>query len=155
MTTTRRGTHEWTLWVVAISCALHATEELLTGWQPWARATLGIAVPTSVFVVANAALVAAALSFARVGWRRPTLSLVVPVATLANALLFHIVPTLLQGRVSPGVYTAALLYVPFSSGALVGAARDGVPRRAIARAGVAGLAVALGVVAGARLLGDA
>ena len=31
MATEGRGTSEWTLWVVAVSCALHATEEYLTG----------------------------------------------------------------------------------------------------------------------------
>jgi hypothetical protein len=41
-------------------------------------------------------------------------------------------PTVVQSRASPGVYTATLLYLPFSSWALLGARRDGVPGRAIA-----------------------
>lgn len=147
-----RTTSEWTLWVVAASSAIHATEEYLTGWQSWARDSLGISMPIALFVVANATLVAVGVSLARVGWRRPTLSLVIPVATLANAILFHLLPTVVQGRRSPGVYSAALLYLPFSTWALVGAARDGVPRSAIAKAAIAGLGVALGVVMGARLL---
>jgi hypothetical protein len=149
----RRSSSEWTLWVVAVSCALHAAEELLTGWRAWAREVLGIAMPVSVFVLGNGVLVIAALYLARGGWRRPAASLVVPSATLANALLFHLLPTALQGRASPGVYTAALLYLPFSSWALVGAARDGVPRRAIATGVAAGVGVAVGVVLGARWLG--
>jgi hypothetical protein len=146
----RKATSEWTLWIVAVSCALHATEEYFTGWQEWARQTLAIVMPTAMFVVMNAVLVVAALLLARVGWRRPALSLVIPSATLVNAVCFHILPTIVQGRVSPGVYTAALLYVPFSSWALAGAARDGVPRTAIATAAVAGTFVAVGVVLGAR-----
>jgi hypothetical protein len=37
-----KTTSEWTLWLVAVSSALHATEEYLTGWQQWARQTLGL-----------------------------------------------------------------------------------------------------------------
>jgi hypothetical protein len=143
----------WTLWVVAAACALHAAEELLTGWQAWARDVLGIVMPTPLFVVMNAVLVVAALLLARGGWRRPTASLIVPAATLVNAVGFHILPTLAQQRVSPGVYTAALLYVPFSSWAFVAAWRAGVPPRRLAAALGAGALLMTAVVLGARALG--
>lgn len=148
-----KTTSEWTLWVVAASCAFHVTEEYLTGWQEWARETLGIVMPTTRFLFMNAVLVVAALLLARSGWRRPTLSLVIPAATLVNAVFFHILPTVVQSRVSPGVYTATLLYVPFSSWAFLGAWRDGVPRRAIAVALTTGTLLMLAVVLGARWLG--
>lgn len=148
-----RATREWTLWAVAVSCVFHVVEEYFTGWQEWAWQTFGIVMPTTRFLVMNAVLVTAALVLARVGWRRPALSLVIPSATLANAIFFHILPTIVQGRAAPGVYTAGFLYVPFSSLALAGAARDGVPRRAIATAVIAGNVMMGGVVAGARLLG--
>jgi hypothetical protein len=64
-------------------------------------------------------------------------------------------PTIVQSRVSPGLYTAALLYVPFSSWALVGAARDGVARTAIVTALVAGTLMMASVVLGARWLSNA
>ena len=146
-------TREWTLWVVAVSAALHATEELFTGWQQWARTALGIVMPTSIFVFMNAVLVVAALLLARVGWRRPTLSLIIPTATLVNGVCFHILPTLLKRHVAPGLYTAVALYLPFSSWALVGAARDGVPRRSIATAVGIGSVVAFGIVLAARWYG--
>jgi hypothetical protein len=148
----RNTTGEWILWIVALSCALHATEEYLTGWQQWALETLGIAMPTGPFLVANAVLVAAACCFATVGWRRPVLSLVIPAATLVNAVFFHLLPTIVQRRVSPGVYTAAFLYMPFSSWAFVSATRQGVAKRSIAMALVAGTSMMLGVVASAKFL---
>jgi hypothetical protein len=126
-----RPTREWTLWFVAASCVLHPIEEYVTGWPRWATATLGIVMPTGRFVVANTVLAVAAFYLASVGWRRPALSLIIPGATLVNAIFFHILPTILQARISPGVYTATLLYLPFSSWAFVGAWRDGIPRRAI------------------------
>jgi hypothetical protein len=146
-------TSEWTLWIVAASCALHVTEEYLTGWQQWAVATLGIAIPTAPFLVVNGAVVAAALVAARVGWKRPTLSLVIPAVTLVNAVFFHILPTIVQRKVSPGIYTAALLYVPFSSWAFLGAWRDGVPLRALLTAAGLGTLLMIAVFLGARSLG--
>jgi uncharacterized protein with HXXEE motif len=150
MTVPGKPTSEWTLWVVALSCALHATEEYLTGWPEWALETLGLTMPTIPFLVGNAVLVVAALSLARVGWSRPALSLVIPAATLVNAVFFHILPSVLQNRAAPGVYTAALLYLPFSSWAFVGAWRDGVPRRALAVALVSGTLLMMTVVLAAK-----
>jgi hypothetical protein len=146
----RRATNEWTLWVVAMSCALHVAEEYFTGWQRWAAETLGIGMPTTLFLFINAVLVVAALFLASVGWKRPTLSLVIPAATLVNAVFFHILPTVLQQRVAPGFYTATLLYVPFSSWAFVGAWRDGIPARALVMAFTAGAFMMLAVVLAAR-----
>jgi hypothetical protein len=131
------------------------TEEYVTGWQEWAPATLGIVMPTAPFLLINAVLVVVALVLAGNGWRRPVLSLVVPAATLVNAVFFHILPTIVQGRISPGVYTAAILYVPFSSWAFLGAWRDGVPKRALALAFVAGTLLMMAVVLGARWLSRA
>jgi hypothetical protein len=71
MAVPRETTSEWTLWVVAVSCAFHVAEEYLTGWQEGARQTLGIVMPTTRFLVANAVLVVVALLLARLGWRRP------------------------------------------------------------------------------------
>ena len=152
MNVVQQRTHEWTLWVVAASCALHVLEEYFTGWQQWARDSLGIVMPTTRFLVMNLVLVFAALVLARIGWRRPTLSLVIPAATLVNAIIFHIIPTIVQSRVSPGFYTATLLYLPFSSLAFVGARRDGVSKRAMAVGFVCGTIVMLTVVMAAKLL---
>jgi hypothetical protein len=149
---TSAATREWTLWVVAASCALHPIEEYTTGWQAWAADVLGIVMPTRVFVLMNAVLVVAAVALARAGWRRPILSLIIPAATLVNAVGFHILPTLVLGRMSPGVVTATLLYLPFSSWAYAGAWRDGVPGRALAMAFVLGTCQMLAVVGAARWL---
>jgi len=148
-------THEWTLWAVAAACILHPIEEFTTGWQAWARPALGIVMPSAVFIVANTILALFALCMARVGWRRPALSLVIPSATLVNAVFFHILPTVVQQQRSPGVYTAALLYLPFSTWALVGASRDGVGWKPIAAGVTGGTALMLMVFFGARALTSA
>src|SRR5579862_1900005 len=89
-----KSKYQWTLWAVAISCALHPAEEYLTGWQEWARQTLGIVMPSGRFLAANGILAVAAFLMAKEGWRRPALSLVIPSATLANAIFFHILPSI-------------------------------------------------------------
>jgi hypothetical protein len=54
--------------------------------------------------------------------------------------------------VSPGVYTAVLLYVPFSSWAFVGAWRDAAPKRALAAALIIGTLMMISVVLTAKWL---
>ena len=152
MSFVHKATHEWTLWAVAASCALHVLEEYFTGWQQWARESLGIVMPTARFLFMNVVLVVAALVLARIGWRWPALSLVIPAATLVNGVAFHIIPTIIQHRISPGVYTATLLYLPFSSWAFVGARRDGVSSRAMALGFITGTVMMLTVVLAAKSL---
>jgi len=148
----KQATHEWTLWAVAASCALHPIEEYFTGWQAWAARTLGITMPTPTFVVMNLMLVVMACVLARMGWKAPTLTLVIPAATLVNAIFFHILPTVVEKRTSPGIYTASILYVPFSMWAMLGAWFDGVPKRSIGLALILGTLMMVTIVLLARSL---
>lgn len=145
-------TSEWTLWVVAFSCAAHAIDEYVSGWQAWAHSTFEINMPTALFALANTILVVVAAILARSGWRRPTASLVIPAATLVNAVFMHIVPAVVQRRVVPGLVTAALLYVPFSTWAFVGAWRSRVQPRAMVAAGLAGTGMMVGFATSVRYL---
>lgn len=95
----------------------------------WAVNTLGIVMATMLVLARNAVLVSAALVLARIGRRRPTLSLVIAAAILLNAVLFHILPAVIQHRVSPGLHVTSLRA---TSWACAGAWRDGVPKRAVA-----------------------
>jgi Protein of unknown function with HXXEE motif len=149
----KRG-HVWVLWVVAISFALHATEEYLTGWQSWALQISGIVVPTSLFISVNFVAVVAALAVAGNGWKWPAVSLIFPAATLVNGIFFHIVPTIAMRRVSPGVYTASLLYLPFSSYAFYVAWRNRVRRKSVALAFLLGIALNCAVVLGVWLMSN-
>jgi hypothetical protein len=148
----KQATHEWTLWAVAASCALHPIEEYFTGWQAWAARTLGITMPTPTLVVMNLMLVVMACVLARMGWKAPTLTLVIPAATLVNAIFFHILPTVVEKRTSPGIYTASILYVPFSMWAMLGAWFDGVPKRSIGLALISGTLMMVTIVLLARSL---
>jgi hypothetical protein len=100
----------------------------------------------------SAVLVVGAFGLARVGCRFPAASLVVPAATLVDAVFFHILPTIVQGRISPGVYTATALYLPFSTWAFVDAAKDNVPRGVLMVGAGCGTLMMVAVVLTARCL---
>jgi len=149
-----KGAHVWVLWVIAISFALHATEEYFTGWQSWALQISGIVVPTSLFISANFVAVVAAFAVACSGWQWPAVSLIFPAATLVNGIFFHIFPTIAMRRASPGVYTASLLYLPFSSYAFFVAWRKRVSRKSMALAFLLGVALNCAVVLGVWFMSD-
>ena len=144
----------WVLWVVAISFALHASEEYFTGWQSWALQISGIVVPTSLFISANFVAVVAAFVVAWNGWKWPAVSLIFPAATLVNGIFFHILPTIAMRRVSPGVYTASLLYLPFSSYAFFAAWRNRFSRKSMALAFLLGVVLNCAVVLGVWFMSD-
>ena len=49
-----------------------------------------------------------------IGWKHPQISLCLAGVTLINALFFHLLPTLIRRRLSPGVITSVVLYLPLS-----------------------------------------
>lgn len=110
MTPLQRG-----LWVLVAACAAHVAEEYLLGWREWAQGVSGVSVTWSVFVIANAGFLALACVAAGIGFARPAIGLALPSLTLMNGLFFHIAPTIVLGRISPGVFSATLLYVPIST----------------------------------------
>lgn len=137
MTTLDRG-----LWLLVAACAAHVAEESLLDWRGWAQGVSGVPVRWSMFVIVNAGFLALACMAAGIGFKRPAIGLALPSLTLINALFFHIAPTIVLGRVSPGVFSAALLYVPISTWLFWRAAREGMlGRRTVAIAVLIGSAV--------------
>ena len=114
------------LWLMLFAYALHILEEHTLNWLGWARSTLKLDLTWSDFYVTNAIVVVAGISTAMIGWRLPEVSLMFPALALINALFFHIGPTLVQRRFSPGTITAVLLFLPVGIWAYNGAYLDGV-----------------------------
>jgi len=77
---------------------------------------------------------------------------VIPTATFVNALVWHLAPSLTQGHIAPGLYSALLLYVPLSTAALIESRRLAVSGADIATGATLGVAIALGVPLLARLV---
>ena len=130
--------HEFVLWLMLFVYALHILEERILDWLGWARSTFNFDLGWGDFYTTNAVVVVAGICTAMVGWRLPEVSLMFPALALVNAVLFHILPTLLQRRFSPGVITAVLLFLPIGIWSYYGAYLD----RALTLVG--GVASALG-----------
>jgi len=109
MTTAERG-----LWLLVGACAVHVVEEYVLDWRSWAQGLSGLQVTWGRFWLLNAGFLCLACVAAMVGFRRPAIGLTLPSLTLINGVFFHIGPTIVLGRISPGVFSATLLYLPIS-----------------------------------------
>ena len=136
------------LWLLVGAGALHVGEEYLLDWRSWVQQRSGLVVPWDAFWFVNAGRLVLACAAAWVGARRPELSLALPSLTLINGLFFHIGPTVVLGRISPGVATSTLLYLPISAWVFWRASEDGVltGRVAVASAMLGVLVMAMPIV---------
>lgn len=110
MTTTDRA-----FWLLLAACAAHVVEEYVLDWRSWAASMSGLQPTWGQFWLVNAAFLGLACLAAWAGSKRPVIGLALPSLTLINGLFFHLGPTLVTGRVSPGVFSSVFLYVPISS----------------------------------------
>jgi hypothetical protein len=118
--------YEYLLWISVACYAVHVIEEKMLGWRSWAKAAIHLDLPWSDFYVVNAAAITIGIACAMVGWQEPAFALAFPALALINAIFFHIAPTLIQRRISPGIITAIVIQIPVGIWVFVGADRDGV-----------------------------
>ncbi|APC97505.1 HXXEE domain-containing protein [Francisella frigiditurris] len=120
-------THQYLLWLGLAAYAVHVLEELTLDWRTWARSSLGFKnMEWGTFYIANAAVMFISIASAMVGWQLPAFGLIISALMLINGIFFHILPTLIQRIISPGVITATLLFLPISITTYYGAYLDGV-----------------------------
>ena len=119
--------HEYLLWIALAAYAVHLLEELSFNWKEWAHSTLGLtSLEWNHFYVANSAVMFIAIAAVMVGWKLPAFGLIIVVLMLINGIFFHILPTIIQRKISPGVITAVILFLPVASWIYYGAYLDGV-----------------------------
>ena len=107
--------HEYLLWLPLAAYAVHVLEEAVLNWKCWAASSLKLTnVNWAIFDVANLAVMFITIATAMVGWQLPAFALMITALMLINGIFFHILPTLTQGKFSPGVITASVLFVPLS-----------------------------------------
>lgn len=114
------------LWGLVAAAGLHVAEEFLLDWRAWAEQLSGLSLTWDRFWVVNAAFLALASGCAAWGLRRPVVGTTLPCLVLINGVFFHIAPTVVTGRISPGVFTSAALYVPIASWTIWHARRSGL-----------------------------
>lgn len=118
--------HDYLLWIATAFYAAHILEEFNYDWKAWATSTLGLPVDWPAFYLTNAVVVVLGVCCAQVGWRLPEFSLIYPALMVINALFFHILPTVVFRRFSPGLITALVFFLPVSVALYYGAYQDGV-----------------------------
>ena len=119
--------HEYLLWITLAAYAVHVLEEAILDWKKWAIHSLKLTnVNWVYFDIANLAVMFIAISAAMVGWKLPSFGLIIAALMFINGLFFHILPTLLQKKFSPGAITSVLLFMPISLWIYWGAYLDNV-----------------------------
>lgn len=107
--------------------AIHIYEETVLNWKDWAESISGLKnLEWPDFFVANAAVIVAGVCAAQVGWRFPSFALLLPSLQIINGLFFHVIPTIVWRKFSPGVITSCLLFFPIAILAYWGAWVDNV-----------------------------
>ena len=135
--------YQYSLWAVVMAISLHIIEEYALNYVGWSGRMLQAPISWEIFHLVNGALVVFAIAGAMIGWRAPELSLIMP-AVIGLNTIFHVVTTLVMWRMSPGVCTAVLLFIPATTGAYYGAYRDGVlTRRAVVVSVLGGILLTL------------
>ncbi|QXP83150.1 HXXEE domain-containing protein [Methylococcus sp. ANG] len=119
--------HGYVLWIATFAYALHIVEEYTFDWKGWATNVLKLPVNWAHFAVVNGVVIVLGVSCSSVAWSLPAYALSLPALMLINATLFHVLPFVTtNGRFSPGLGTAVLLFYPISIWAYYGAYLDGV-----------------------------
>jgi hypothetical protein len=120
-------------WLAALVYALHVMEEHTFNWRDWARGALGLPAEWNDFYVTNAAVIVFGVIAAELVPALPVVPLAYAALMLVNAVLFHFLPMIrTKGRFSPGVITAALLFLPVGIGEFVEASQEGILSGAVA-----------------------
>lgn len=104
--------HEHLLWLTLAAYAVHVLEETTLNWKKWAVHSLKLTnVEWGIFDVANIAVMFIAIASSMIGWKLPAFALIIAALMFINGLFFHILPTIIQKIISPGVLTATFLFI--------------------------------------------
>jgi hypothetical protein len=114
------------MWLATAGYGLHILEEYQLNWRDWARAVVALPVEWSDFYVVNALVIVLGIVAANLAASWPGIALAFPAVMLINATFFHVLPTLrTDGRFSPGLFTAVVLFYPIGFACYWRAAADG------------------------------
>lgn len=138
------------VWAMPAAFAVHIVEEFAGGFPAWVGVVTGSPMPVPAFLLNNTAFMSVLLALTAWTSLRPgRLPAFLLLAWASGNLfwnsVFHLVTTVWLGRYSPGLVTAALLYVPLSFAVARAALREAVLTRGA-------LAMAAGIGAGLMLL---
>ncbi|MVN22551.1 HXXEE domain-containing protein [Mucilaginibacter arboris] len=126
-------------WVALLCYAIHILEEFFYDWKSWARNVLKLQVEWNGFYVVNTVVLFMGVACASVGWNYPAFALAFPALMLINAIFFHVLPTIITKKFSPGLITALILFLPVGIEAFRAAILIGVPTKLLLLSVLTGL----------------
>jgi hypothetical protein len=89
-------------------------EEYILNWKKWVSDISGIIIGWDDFIITNAAVIITGICVSMIGFKNPYISLIFPALMFINGLFFHILPTLIKRKFSPGVITSIIFFIPLS-----------------------------------------
>jgi hypothetical protein len=92
----------------------HILEEYYLNWQKWVHTITGINIPWNEFYIINFIVVIYGICIAMIGRNNLYISLTFPALMIINAIIFHIVPIIIKHKISPGIFTSIILFLPLS-----------------------------------------
>lgn len=115
------------VWLLLGAYAIHMLEEFALNWRDWARSVLKLPVDWPTFYVTNSIVVVLGIVAGQLGDDHPLFGLSFAALMLINATFFHILPVIrFQGRFSPGLITAVVLFFPAAIWAYIAASKEGL-----------------------------
>lgn len=107
------------IWLLPIAYALHIAEESIGNFPGWVTHSIHGSFSDAAFVINNVVFMTILLTLASLNFRRttPVRATALLVCASANLFwdgLFHVFATAALNVYSPGLITAALLYIPIS-----------------------------------------
>jgi hypothetical protein len=105
--------HEYFLWASFVGYFFHVFEEFFFDWKSWVEKISKLSnIRWRDFFVMNGALLALGLASTLVGWRLAWVGLFMPALQLINGVFFHLIPSIIFRRLSPGIFTSFFLFLP-------------------------------------------
>lgn len=106
---------DYIFWLLVIAYAAHMMEEYILNWKSWVFVSFNREITWGEFIITNAVVIIAGVSFAMIGFKNPYITMIYPSLMIINAIVFHIVPTIIKKKFSPGLITSITLFLPLSA----------------------------------------
>jgi hypothetical protein len=101
-------------WLLIIAYLAHILEEYFMNWQKWVYTLTKINIPWNEFYLINLCVIIYGICMANIGKDNLNISLTFPALMIINAIVFHLIPTIIKKTISPGIFTAIILFLPLS-----------------------------------------
>jgi hypothetical protein len=105
---------KYIFWLLIIAYSAHILEEYFMDWKKWVYILTKINISWNDFYLINCIVIIYGVCIASIGINNLYISLTFPALMIINAIIFHILPTIIKRKYSPGLITSIILFLPLS-----------------------------------------